>query len=175
MSRKAKLLIIVLSFLFLGWFIFQPLNDIGIDKPYAQAPVSGQEITASELNEFLNLWSRILQGPLKKHIRQISLSSGSKYPQAISNWLEAQQWNVERFFYDEERIHGLVNCVSLKDNLDSNIELSKRGQSNLRQIIEEQRQHFELCEYSEAEMALIKANLYQITEIFAGRAIMDKQ
>ena len=39
-------------------------------------PVDGQKISADELNEFLNLWSRMTHGPLQKYVGQISLASG---------------------------------------------------------------------------------------------------
>ncbi len=175
MSRKTKILIIILSFLFLGWFIFQPLNDVGADKTYLQAPVEGQQIDAAELGEFLDLWSRIINGPLNKYLKQISLSSGAQYPQEISKWLRAQHWSVERFFYDEDRLHGLVDCVNLKNSLDSNISLSKQSQINLNAIIEEQSKKYMMCKYSDEEMSLVKDNLYQISEIFAGRAVMNKK
>ena len=173
MTRKTKILILIVSFVFLGWFIFQPLSDLGISRPYASPPISGQKIDVAELNEFLNLWTRIVNGPLQKYLVQISLSSKQQYPTAISNWLKAQHWSVERFFYDEQRIRGLVDCVSLQESLESNIALSKR-QNNLRPIVKEQRQRLSLCRYDKDEMELIRANLYQITEILAGRAVMSQ-
>lgn len=175
MTRKIKFAIVVLSFLFLGWFIFQPMVQIGISIPYSKAPQTGQTIDASELNEFLNLWSRMLHSSLKKQLNQISLYSGKQYPEDITKWLEAQNWNVDRFFYDEQRLYELVECVNLQENLKSNEMLSKRGQKKLSSIISEQRKRLNMCDkYSEDEIELVKANLYQITEVFAGRAIMDK-
>lgn len=175
MSRKLKVFVLILSFLFLGWFIFQPLSRLGISHPYSEAPQAGQTIDAAELNEFLNLWSRMLHSSLRQQITQISLYSGKQYPQDISNWLNNHNWNVERFFYDEQRLHELVDCVNLQENLKSNEILSRKGQKNLSAIIADQRKRLNMCnKYSPDEMELIKANLYQITEIFAGRAIMDK-
>lgn len=171
MARKTKFFILIASFLFLGWFIFQPLDRIGVDQPYIQAPIEGQVLDVAELNEFLNLWSRILNGPLNKYLKQISLSSDQSYPREISSWLEAQNWSVERFFYDEQRLRGLVDCVNLQESLESNEALSRR-QNNLSPIIKDQRKRLSLCRYSQDEMDLVKANLYQITEVFAGRAVM---
>ena len=172
MSRKLKFLVLVASFAFLAWFLPQPLMEIGISRPYASPPVDGQKISADELNEFLNLWSRMTHGPLQKYVGQISLASGKSYPRPLVKWLEVQNWDVERFFYDEQRLHGLIGCAALQENIDSNVSLSRHDLSGLRQIINEQRQKLGGCRFDDDELELVRANLYQITEIFAGRAVM---
>ena len=174
MSRKLKVGVLLLSFLFLGWFVFQPTARIGVQTPYLSNPAKGEELTAAELNEFLNLWSRILNGSLRPYLRQISVSNNQQYPQKLVKWLDNNNWSVERFFYDEQLIRGIVDCVNLKENIDSNIKLSKQGQNSLKSIIEEQKEQFKVCKYSDKEMALVRANLYQINEVFAGKAIMSK-
>lgn len=174
MSRKRKFTILLLSFIGLAWFIFQPLAKIGFDKPYQNAPTAEQKIDAAELNAFLNLWSRMMQGPLKDHVGQVSLASGKSYPRELVKWLDAQNWNTERFFYDEQRLHELVDYVNLRANLKSNIELSQRTGANLEEIIADQRHRLKACPFAEDELMLVEANLYQITEIFAGRAVLAK-
>lgn len=174
MSRKLRMLILVVSFTFLAWFVSQPLTKIGFDKPYLAAPEAGQKIDAAEMSSFLNLWSRMLQGPLKDYVGQISLASGNSYPSALVNWLDAQNWNTERFFYNEQRIHELVDYVNLRANLKSNIELSQRSGANLNEIIKDQKRRLAACPFDDDELALVEANLYQITEIFAGRAVLAK-
>ena len=172
MSYKSKFLILIASISFLIWFSFQPLNKLGLNKPYYAPPVLGQQIDANELNEFLELWSRILQGPMHKYMKQVSLSSGGQYPEAVVKWLDAQNWNAKRFFYNEQRLLGILNYVNLKTNLMSNIELSKKGEVDLKDIIRNQEQQMAACPYSKLELDLVENNLYQVTEILAGRAIL---
>ncbi len=162
----------VASFSLLIWFSFQPLSKLGLNKPYYTPPTAGQQLDAYELNEFLGLWSRILQGPLRKYMRQISLSSNGQYPEAVVKWLDAQNWNTERFFYNEQRLLGILDYVNLRMNLKSNQELSKKGGVDLKELISEQQKRMKACPYHEAELDLIENNLYQITEILAGRAVL---
>ena len=111
---------------------------------------------------------------LKDILGQMSLHSNNEYPAVLVKWLEAQQWNVERFFYNEQRLLGLVDYVNLNNSLKSNIALSKTTGANLKEVIENQQQRMSSCPYDEDEMMLINNNLYQITEIFAGRAVLSK-
>ncbi len=172
MTRKKKFLILLVSFLFLGWFVFQPMVQLGIDKPYIEPPVAGQKIDAKELNSFLDLWSRIQQSELKRYIKQRSLSSKTDYPRPLVKWLETQNWNIERFFYDEQRLYELARCVKLKMTLNANKSLS--AHTNLYDIIREQERQMRACSFDEDEMTLIEANLYPIVEIFSGRAVLEK-
>ncbi len=172
MSRKQKFLILSLSFLFLGWFVFQPMVRLGVDKPYLNPPVSGQTINAAELSAFLDLWSRVQQSELKKYIGQMSLSAKNEYPRPLVKWLEAQNWSVERFFYDEQRLYELARCAKLKISLEGHKALA--AHNNLRDIIRQQQRQMKACSFGADEMTLIEANLYPITEIFAGRAILEK-
>ena len=98
MSRKIKFAIILLSAVFLAWLIGQPLSEIGRQRTYDDPPSAGQKLSAAELNEFLDLWSRMLHGKLHRYAGQISLSSGKSYPGPLVKWLKLQGWDVERFF-----------------------------------------------------------------------------
>lgn len=174
MTRKMKFLILCLFTVFLFWFIPRPITKIGFDNPYAKQPLAGQKISSEELNEFLDLWSRMMHGPLKNSLNQISLSGKGEYPAEIVKWLDAQNWDAGRFFYDEQRLRQLIDCAELKNNLDSNIKMSKRNNASLKPIIDDLRQKMKACPFSEDEMDLIKNNLYKIVEIFEGRAVMAK-
>ena len=118
------------------------------------------------------MWARILQGPLRKYMRQISLSSNGQYPDAVVKWLDSQNWNVERFFYNEQRLLGILDYVNLRMNLKSNIELSNKDGVDLKDIIRDQEKRMKACPYSNNELDLIEHNLYQITEVLAGRAVL---
>ncbi len=173
MTRKTKFLTALVCFIFLGWLISRPVVSIGLPKPYDEPPAAGHKLTAGELNEFLGLWSRIMHGPLKPYIGQISLAAGRTYPRPLVKWLELQDWNVERFFYDEQRLHGLIECVGLQDDIDSNISITKHNGVNLSQIIKDQRRQLKACHFETDELELIKNNFYSVTEVFSGRAVLS--
>ena len=172
MSRKLKFLIILASFIGIGWFIQIPLSDIGVKHPYSELDPQGHKLTADELNQFLDLWSRASQSKLKRTLGQISLRGDNSYPRPLVKWLNVQGWSVERFFYDEQRLRELVEYAKIDDNIKSNIQLSQHTGTNLNEIIKEQRQRLKLHDVDEEELHLIQANLYQIIEIFAGRAVL---
>lgn len=173
MKRLLKLTIIITVFYGFWWLFSHPLNKIGIYMPYSNPPAEDHKVDDKELNSFLDLWSRMMQSGLRQKVAQVSLrSADSQYPQELVKWLEAQNWNVERFFYDEQRLAELVDCVNLRKAYNSNVRLAR--QSKLDQIVKDLKQKLETCSYDDDEMALVEANLYQITEIFAGRAVLGK-
>lgn len=174
MKLKIKIPILIIVIWFFSWFLFEPISQMGLKGIYSNPPEAGQKITAPELKSFLDLWSRMQQSELKDILGQMSLRSNNEYPAVLVKWLEAQQWNVERFFYNEQRLHGLIDYVNLNNSLKSNIALSKTTGANLKEVIENQQQRMSSCPYDEDEMMLINNNLYQITEIFAGRAVLSK-
>ncbi|MBE6443811.1 MAG: hypothetical protein E7020_03990 [Alphaproteobacteria bacterium] len=173
MGRLLKLIILIIVFYGFWWLFSHPLNKIGVDMPYFSPPAEDHKIDAEELSSFLDLWSRMMQSGLKQKVAQVSLrSADSQYPQELVKWLEAQNWNVERFFYNEQRLAEIVDCVNLRKSYKSNVKLAK--QSKLGEIVKDLKQKLEVCSYDDDEMALVEANLYQITEIFAGRAVLGK-
>ena len=172
MQRKYKFLIIVGCFCFLGWFAFQPLSSMFVSRPYAEAPTAEHTINVEELNAFLQLWSQIMQGPLKEYIGQVSLNSSSQYPKEIREWLEIQNWNVERFFYDEQRIREVLSCIVLQNNMEGNKNLSRISGNNMKKIINRQKEELQDCKYSQEELSLIKDNMYTITEVLSGKAVL---
>lgn len=174
MGIKSQLGLLLLSIFFFVWLIQKPVNRLGVRTPYLSAPSQGQQLTADELNEFLDLWARINHGPLKKYFSQISLKSDSRYPQKIVTWLKLQNWNVERFFYDEQRLLELLEYVKLQKNINNNMELAKKTGADLDGVIKEQRRYLKAHTFGPEEIELVKHNLYQINEIFAGRAVPAK-
>ncbi len=174
MQRKYKFLIALGCFIFLFWFLSVPMSSMVISRPYAKAPTSEHTIDVDELNAFLTLWSQIMQGPLKNHINQVSLNSTSQYPSEIVKWLEIQNWNVERFFYDEQRIREILSCITLKNNMEGNKNLSRLSGTKMKKVISNQREELKNCRYPQEELSLIKDNMYTITEVLSGKAILSK-
>ena len=67
---------------------------------------------------------------------------------------------------------GVLDYVNLRMNLNSNKELSKKGGVDLKDLIHDQERRMKACPYSKAELDLVENNLYQVTEILAGRAVL---
>ncbi len=174
MQRKYKFLTALGCLCFLLWFAFQPLSSMFVSRPYAEAPTVAHRLSVDELNDFLVLWSQIMQGPLKEYIGQVSLNTSSQYPKEIREWLEIQNWNVARFFYDEQRIREILSCVVLRDNMEGNKTLSRLSGNNMKKVIDAQKNELANCKYDEEELFLIKDNMYKISEVLSGKAIISK-
>ncbi|MCQ2741011.1 MAG: hypothetical protein MJ210_02715 [Alphaproteobacteria bacterium] len=174
MSKITRLLILTFSFLGLFWFCLQPITDIGASKEYMQKPLPEEKLTVKELQDFLVLWSQVMQGSMKDSIGQMSLKTEGKYPKDVEQWLKSKKWSAERFFYDEQKIRELLEYVNLRINLKSNIALNKQNGVNLQSIINSQQKRMDKCPYSEDELALIEVNRYPVMQIFSGGAVLDK-
>ena len=79
MTRQVKLLILIIVFVFLGWFIGQPIHKIGPKGAYQQEPAVNQPLTSEELNAFLEVWAQLMNSNLKETSGQLSLSSEKNY------------------------------------------------------------------------------------------------
>ena len=166
MNRQLKYLIIIISFVFIYWFVQQPIQKIGADSTYAASPQNNEELTQSELSDFLGLWQRMTTGPLKKYAAQQSLKNSETYSRQVVNWLELQNWSAERFFYIEQRLISLVDCINLRNQIDANIALNKQSEHNLSPIIEDLKQKFLVCQrYNSEELKLIEDNLENIKQV----------
>lgn len=166
MTRQVKLLILIIVFVFLGWFIGQPIHKIGPKGAYQQEPAVNQPLTSEELNAFLEVWAQLMNSNLKERSGQLSLSSEKNYSGILTEWLSDKGWNTERFFYDEQRLRDLVKCVSLRAEFEGNKKLSKQKGIDLKAVVKEQKERLKYCSFGKEEMSLIANNLYQISQIF---------
>lgn len=174
MDIKSKIAVILLSFGTLFWFIRQPINRIGVSKPYISPPSQNQQLTVDELNSFLDLWARINHSRMKHYLSQVSLRSDSSYPPRLVTWLNLQNWDPDRFFYNEQRLRELIGYIKLQNNINSNVKLAQTSGANLDMVVKEQRKYLNAQKFNPEEIELVKNNLYQINEIFAGRAVPAK-
>ena len=176
MSPLKKLGLACVSYILLGWFICQPLIDFGIYKPYFEMSKNGHEISHRELDAFLNIWSKLMQSRFAGNFNKKSLSMKTEYPSSLKKWLRLQYWDINRFFYDEQRIRDLLEYVDIKQQLEDDKQISRTtAKINLRGIISELEKRLEENPFDEKELDLIHANRYQISEILAGRAILGNE
>ena len=170
MSLKLKILVMTAVFIFLGWFLSTPVNRIGVNTSYLEAPVGEKQFDKKELNAFLDLWSRMMHSSLKDEVSQISLKKDNDCPYALKAWLKAQNWSVERFFYDEQRLRDIIKCAELKKNYDANLKLSGTRGVDLQNIISDLKEKLQLCKFAESELYLVGAYLPQIIDILEGKS-----
>ena len=169
-----KFLIKFVTYIILAWFVCQPLTEIGRYKPYNEMPSEEFEITHKELDAFLEVWGDMMQSSFAENFKGTSLKSGNQYPRGLKSWLKLHHWDIKRFFYDEQRIKDLIEYAEIKHQLKDNKKITKLSQINLNDMNKDLEKRLETTSYSNEELDLIEANLYQITEILAGKAILMK-
>lgn len=170
----------------LFWIILTPLNRIGkiSFNNYDTPPTPGEAITFQEMNAFLEVWSKYLQKDIGKYgLQQISLVVGKpseKFPPQLVRWLDQEGWNVDRFFYLEQRLKAIVKTALLMEHLEANrqiyTQMSGRGGDsaaleNMRRILQEQEHNLNAEKISPQELGLVKDNLYKINAVLEGNAI----
>ena len=167
LNRRLKLLILVVVFATLGWFCLQPPLTINIAGIYMEPPSKHHKFTPTELNDFLTVWYQINQTKyLKKKLERIPLQNADSYPWVIVRWLKLKRWNTQRFFYDEQRLKDILNCVNLKMNLNANIQASKRTNIDLKDLVMHQEESMQACLFDEEEINLVESNREQIISVF---------
>ena len=154
------------------WFVCQPLADVGRCTTYMEMPEEEHELTHSELNAFLEVWGYMMQSSFKEKFKGTSLKTDGQYPKGLQKWLRIQHWDINRFFYVEQRIKDLVEYVEVKKQLDDNAKIAKASRINLNDMNTTLRKRLDANSYSNNELNLIETNLYQITEILAGNAVL---
>lgn len=135
------------------------------------------------MNSFLGLWSELMHKDIGGYrSQQLSLSNQSTqngFPPQLVRWLNRQGWSAERFFYDEQKLRELVNVARLEKTIAANENLLKQNTVNdtlktsLREIVGKHKKQLSAIKVNPQELALVKENLYQITQILDGTAVLD--
>lgn len=172
MNIYQKFAIIFISFSLLIWLLLSPLTDIDINRKYIEMPEDNHKLTQVELNDFLGVWSNFMQSTFKDSLKSTSLASKESYPSSFKNWLDLQHWSVERFFYTEQKVRDLLKYAEIKSRLEENMKIVKSSNINLHSMNKDLQSKLERCPYDSTEIELIINNIYQITEVLSGRAIL---
>lgn len=177
MNRK-KIFILIAALLVLAAVLTTPLTDIGrFGASYSHPPSPENTLDVGEINAFLEVWSKFMQKDISRTMSQVSLSSDSAVPAQVRRWLYAEGWNAERFFGVEQRLRELKSIAELQNSLDANrrllVKMSGAGAENLKNIVESQERQFKALRYNPQELALVRANLYQITQVLEGKAVVE--
>lgn len=176
MNLYKKFAIIFASFIFLGWFVCQPLNEVFRYQPYMKMSEEGHKISHKELDAFLAVWSEMFYSYWGRTFDGKSLKDNQKYPKGLEKYLRMQSWDIERFFYDEQRIRDMMEYVDIQQKLKDSKQIAKSGvRINLNDIISDMEKRLDTSSFDKKELELIEVNKYQIEEILTGRAILGKE
>ena len=175
MSSQKKKWILLAAILVLFVVITTPLSHLSFWGNYNGDEFTEQDLlTVEEINDFMVVWSKFLRNNVGATFRQISLNEDDEIPSQVSRWLTTQGWSAKRFFAVEQRLRRLVDIAYLQNNLASNIEFQKKTRvTNLSDIIKHQKNQLEALQYNPKELDLVSANLYQISEVLNGKAVLE--
>ena len=178
MQRKFGIL--VSSFVALFVVLTTPLAQVLNYSAYLNSPEYGETLTADEVNSFLAVWSDFIRKDMGKYeLQQVSLANGKPaevYPPYMRRWFVNQGWNIDRFFYVEQRLKAAVKTVFILDTIDSNRELMRQVSSdantvqNLQTVIARQERQINAERITSQEVAMIRPYAYKINAILEGRA-----
>ena len=162
------------ALVFLIVVLITPLNKISrLGSVHLGTPPANFELSAEEINSFMEVWADFMQKGLADSMKQVSLNSDGSVPPRVVRWLNAKGWSAEYFFAVEQRLRGLVSIATLQNNLEDNQKLyEKNANDNLRRIIKNQKEQFAALRYNPQELALVRANIYQIVNVLNGSAVV---
>lgn len=168
MKYLLRYIILLILFIVVGWLVFVPVNHLGASLPYIEAVEEGHTFDAKELQDFLDIWHKADSGYAKNYMPSASLDVKSRPSNVFLWWLRLHDWNAQRFFYNEQRLRGLVNCVELRNDLDGNLLMQKEGGAKLDELLKMQKHRLKACDYDENEMELIANNINTIKALVPG-------
>ncbi len=130
---------------------------------------NAEQLTPNEINAFLELWPEYLQtNASKSEPQQISLTTGypsEKYSPQLRRWFEYKKWNIDRFFYVEQRLKAIVKTEMLLNNISANKKMAAQGERNLHPIIAEQEKRVGAEKVTDEELEMVRPVLYKIHQI----------
>lgn len=174
MMNRKKVLILIAAILGLGIVLTTPLSNIsrlGMERVKPTAPK--ELLDVDEINAFLVVWSEFAQKDISRSMAQISLSSSGEIPTRVIRWLYARGWDAQRFFVVEQRLRELVAIATLQNSLEDNRKLmSKMSGGNLKDIVASQENQLKAQKYNPQELALVRGNLYQISQVLEGKGVV---
>lgn len=173
-----KLFVIFLALVITIYFLRIPPHNKGMGETNLAA-AAGAVISHNEMNDFLRVWSKYLQNDVSKiGAKQISLTMGTaseKFPLQTINWLAAQGWNADRFFFVEQRMKAIVKSAFLQNHIKSTIhvletQMGAQGVdgATVKRMIEEQKQRINVEKISSDEIKMVTPNLVLISDILDG-------
>lgn len=180
LKKRNKRIILVVSLLLLINFVFSPVptperKKIAESVQYVNTPI----INPIEMESFLKIWSEYLHEDISEiGISQLSIGEGglsAKLPKRVIAWFTKRSWNVDRFFYVEQRMKSIVKASILKKQSVNNIKLLEELKKNdaqavpgIERLIKEQEEAYKVEQVSNEEIAMVTSRLKEISNILYG-------
>lgn len=135
-------------------------------------------ISAEELDSFLPVWKDFMvEYADSAGISEISLTqklpSEALSPQ-MKRWLKKKDWDVNRFFFVEQRLHDIVNYVYIKRHAKDVIEVMTAAlkteknpamKENIKNVIASQQEILDNKKINNPETLLIENRLDEIIKV----------
>ena len=168
--------ILALSFGFLFFILTTPMSRLAVWQHFYSTPEKNAEvITPKEVNAFLDVWPEFLQtNAANGEASQLSLANGKAsevLSPSLKRWFEVKGWDVDRFFYVEQRLRAIIKTEMLLSNIQNNKKLLEKGRdSNLKNIINEQERQVNAEKVSTEELEMIRPVLYKVSKILEAES-----
>lgn len=182
---QRKLVILVITLIALFAVLTTPLQRMGKFNNFDEPPHSGELVSFREMDDFLRLWSIYLRKNFtQSNVNQISMTQGRASEVAsprLKRWLWTQGWNVDRFFYVEDRLRSIVKTAFYRANIRANKQILKQktvaghyygDAGSLAKIIKNQEStQADNEKITDKEVEMVSANLDKIVNILEGKAV----
>lgn len=155
-------------------------NTVGKEVPVVVDVVSPDIVSPEEMDAFLQVWSEYMHDKISRQSsRQISLSTKEPSSELVK-WLNKRGWDVERFFFVEQRLASVVKSAFLKKHsvdtikvLEIQLAAEKDPQirANIENVIKSQQQLMNVEKVSDGEINMVLPDLNNISEILEGKAV----
>lgn len=181
LNKRNKRIILVVSLVLLINFVFSPVpsperKKIAESVVYINTPI----INPLEMESFLKIWSEYLDEDISEiGISQLSIGEGglsAKLPKKVLAWFTKRSWNIDRFFYVEQRMKSIVKAATLKKQSINNIKLLEELRKNdaqavsgIERLIREQEEAYKVEQVSDDEIAMVTTRLKEISDILYGK------
>lgn len=175
MDSQKKKWILLAAIIVLFVVFTTPLSHLSFLGNYNGAEFTEQDLlTAEEINDFMVVWPKFLRSEIGATFLSMSLNDSNEIPSQVLRWFTTQGWSAKRFLAVEQRLRKLVEIAYLQNNLASNMELQQKSSgANLRDIIKSQKDRLGAAKYNPKELELVSANLYQISQVLDGKAVIE--
>jgi len=189
-KKLKRLSVLLLACLLLAKVLSGRLVDYSLPEVPNRCPLmqSTKEISADELEHFLKTWTAYLENKIDlDEPDKVSLST-DKPSQKVSwrakMFFDHNCWDVDRFFYVEQRVRSIVNTLYLKKHTTEVAEVLRQlmaleGDSAKRaayqEMIDMQDKIANIEHVSDAELALVEGKEGQISVILNGGRVLENE
>lgn len=175
--RLSTLLLVIVAILMISLWYYR--STVGVPEEVVEVVVASPDIiTPEEMEAFLPTWSKYAHSKISKNnFRQISLSDKTA-SKKLEKWLHKRGWEVERFFYVEQRLASIIKSIYLQKHSEDTIKLLQEQlksekdlqiADNIKKLIASQEQISNVEGVSAAEMAMVSPRLTEIEQILEGK------